>query len=444
VRVYATNNHILKLAAPISLALLIPQVNFLTNTIFLGQLPDVSVLGVNGICGIFYLALSMVGYGLCAGIQVQMSRRAGEGDHPGLAYTFKNGILLGMLFALGIMMLSLWLAPIIFGLSLYNSDNIYQSIGFLYIRVWGLPFLMLTQLCNSFFISIHRSRYMIYGSVAGTAVNILLDYLLIFGKGGFPAMGLDGAAIASVISELAACVVMFGTFWFNKFHKQYPLKDFLSFDTVLAKRSLTLASPLIVQYLFGIGGWLVFFIFVEHLGKMELAASQILRSIFGIVGIGTWALASTCNTMVSNIIGQRKQREVIYLVSKVARISIIYTAVVSGTLFLFPEEFLLLYRNDPALAAFAAPSLRVIAVATLIMSLATVVFNGVVGTGNTLINLTIEISCIFCYLIYCYIVVQRMHCSLEWAWASEFVYWNTLLSISFLYLKSGRWKGKVV
>ncbi len=384
----------------------------------------------------------MIGYGLSSGIQIQMARRAGEQDTEGLARCFMNGIMLSLLSSLGLMMLSLWLAPLIFGLSLSDSSNAYLSIDYLFIRVWGLPFLMLTQQANAFFIATQRSRFLIYGSVAGTLTNIIFDYLLIFGKGGFPVMGLSGAAAASILGEIAYCSIMYGTYYFNRFYRQYPVHQFLTFDTRLSQRSLRIASPLIVQYLFSIGGWQIFFIFVEHLGTRELAASQILRSIFGVVGIGTWAMAATCNTMVSNIIGQGRQREVLYLIRKVARLSLMYATAVSVLLLLFSDQFLSLYRDDPELVRFAQPSMIVIVLAMMLMSVSTVAFNGVVGTGNTLINLTMEISSVFVYLVYCYFIIERMRLPLHWAWGSEFVYWIVLLLFSAAYLKSGRWKGK--
>lgn len=439
-KVTVSNKDIIRLAAPISLALIIPQVSFLTNTAFLGRLGE-RELGVNGITGIFYLLLSMVGYGLSNGIQIQLARRAGEEDNDGLARTLMNGMMLSLLFALGMMLVSLWLTPVFFGLSLHNSDNVVLSIKFLYIRVWGLPFLMLTQLANAFFISISKSRYLIHGSVVAALVNIVLDYLLIFGKFGFPNWGLEGAAVASVISEIAGCAVMFGIFFYKRLHLSYPLRQYLRFDTDLSKKSLTIASPLILQFLFGIGGWQIFFILVEHLGDSELAASQILRSIFGIVGIGTWALATTCNTMVSNIIGQGKQKRVLPLVFKIAKLSLIYAVVLCVLLLSFSDAFLSLYRDDPVLVAFAKPSLRVIVIATLIMSQATVFFNAVLGTGKTFINLAIEVTCVCSYLIYCFIVIEHLRMPLHWAWGSEFVYWSTLMITCFLYIRSGRWKG---
>ncbi len=438
-----SNSSILRLAAPISLALLIPQVSFLTNTAFLGRLGE-RELGVNGITGVFYLILSMIGYGLSSGIQVLMARRAGEQDKPALARTFTNGILLGLAFSLTLMVISLWSAPLIFGLSLHDTTHVFLCVDFLYIRVWGLPFLLLTQLFNSFYIATGQSKYLIHGSIISTGVNILFDYLLIFGHGGFPMLGLEGAAIASILSEFAFCAVMFGIFAYKKLYTEYPFLSNIRFDTSLAKRSLIVSSPLIVQFLFSIGGWQVFFIFVEHLGQRELAASQILRSIFGIMGIVTWALASTCNAMVSNIIGQGRQNEVISLIAKVCKLSFLLALGICILLLLFSVPFLALYRNDPELIKLALPSLRIIVVATIIMSLSTVMFNGVLGTGNTVVNLTMEVTCVSIYLIYCYFVIERNRMPLHWAWGSEFVYWTSLFLFSMLYLKTGRWKNKTI
>jgi MATE family multidrug resistance protein len=443
VKVSVSNTRIIRSAAPISFALLIPQISFLTNTAFLGRLGE-RELGVNGITGVFYLILSMIGYGLSSGIQILLARRAGEKDDEGLARTFANSALLSLAFSLSLMVLSLWVAPLIFGLSLHDTSHIFLCVDFLYIRVWGLPFLMMTQLFNSFYIATGQAKYLIHGSIVSTIMNIIFDYLLIFGHGGFPKMGLEGAAVASIISEMSFCAVMFGVFYYKQQYKRFPFWVNMRFDTQLAKRSLVVSAPLIVQFLFSIGGWQVFFIFVEHLGQRELAASQILRSIFGIMGVVTWAFASTCNAMVSNIIGQGRPGEVIPLIIKVSKLSFLFASGICILLLLFSVPFLSLYRNDADLIALALPSLRIIVVATIIMSMSTVLFNGVLGTGNTIVNLTIEVTCVSAYLVYCYFVIEKYRMPLHWAWGSEFVYWSSLFIISVLYLKTGRWKGKQI
>lgn len=443
VKLLISDKDILKLAAPISLALLIPQVNFLTNTAFIGRLGE-QELGVNGIGGVFYLLMAMVGYGLSSGLQVLMARRAGEGNRKGLGQILGNGIILSLAFSFILIMLALWLAPLLFSLNINSDERLYLAVDFIYMRVWGIPFLMLTQLCNAFFIATGRSKYIIYGSLTATIVNIVFDYAFIFGHWGFKASGLHGAAQASVCAELIACLLMWSLFLYHRMHRKYELRRIFSFDFALAGRTLSLASPLIIQYFFSIGGWLLFFFYVEHLGSRELAASQMLRSVLGIVGVCTWAFASSCNTMVSRTIGQGLPNEVPHVIRRIVRLSLISTVVLFLVVLTFPHYFLSLYTNDAELIRFTIPSLRVIAGATVVMSVATVVFNGVVGTGNTRVNLIIEITCVLAYIAYCRIFIQELKYPLHIAWASEFVYWLMLLLISGAYLYSGRWKGKVI
>jgi putative MATE family efflux protein len=438
-----SNKYIIRTAAPIALALLIPLINNLTNNFFLGRVSE-RALAVNGVAGIYYLILTMVGYGLANGVQIQLSRRAAQHDYTGITRLLTNSGMFTLLLAFALMMVSMWFGPLIFGYSLTNGEHVYLSVSFLFIRVWGLPFLMLTQLANSFYISTGRSQYMLWGSLTATGLNILLDYTFIFGNFGAPAMGLNGAALASVLAELGGCVVMWGLFYLRRLHIDFPVLEHIDVDLRLIRRIVRVALPLVVQYFFSIAGWQVFFIFVEHLGERELAASQILRPIFGVIGTATWALATTCNMSVSNIIGQGKTNEVPRLILKIITISLSVSAVLCAALLLSARGYLHLFTQDESLITLALPSLYIIVIATLMMSVASVLFNGVVGTGNTNINLIIEVICVGAYLVYCYFIIQRARLGLTWAWGSEFVYWSVLLVCGYTYLKSGRWKGKVI
>jgi multidrug resistance protein, MATE family len=439
----ATNRQILKLAAPISLSLLIPQISFMANAVFLGQLGQMELV-VNGLTSIYYLLLTYIGFGLSNGIMVLLSRRAGEKDIKGMSRIFTNGIFLSALTSLLLMMLSFWFTPLLFGYSLKDDAIFYNTIDFLYLRIWGLPFLMLTQMVNAFYIATNRSRLLIWGALLANVVNVFLDYGLIFGKMGFPQLGLKGAAVASIAAEVVFCLVMYSLFVFKGFYRTFRIATYLQFDSKISIQTLKVSAPLILQYVFSIGGWQVFYLYVEHLGVTQLAASHILRSVLGIVSIGTWALASTCNTMVSNIIGQGKQEQVLPLVKKIIKISFCYTICISLFLFFFPVSFMSAYTKDVSVIDMGINSLRVLALSSMLMCIATICFNAVIGTGNTVINLIIEVSCVTLYVVYITIVVERLRAPLHIAWASELVYWGFLLLTAGGYLLSGKWKNKYI
>ncbi len=442
-----TYKNILRIALPISIAILIPQLSILTNTIFLGYyqpshslLTTQDLLAASGVAGIYYLTMVMVDYGLVSGILMLMSRKAGENDKQGMGQLFSNGFILCLLMSAVLIVFSLFFAPWLFNMTIHEKSVQEAAISFINIRIWGLPFIVLCQLANSFFLSISQSKLIMIGSGAQTTVNILFDYFLIFGIGFFPEMGIKGTAFASVLSEIVYLMVAFGIIHFRKSFNEFSLQYFSHIDWPLIKKMLIKSSPLMMQYLLSIGAWEVFFIYVEHLGKTESALSQIYRSVFGLVGVAAWALASTCNSMVSNLIGQKALDEVIPLVKKIVIVSFSFAFIVGLPLLLFPKFSLQLLTKDAHLVETGIISLRIVVVATWMLSFSTILFNAVLGTGNTRLNMVFEFIAIVFYLIYITIVIEKLRLPLPYAWLSEFVYWFTLFGLSFFYLYSGRWK----
>jgi putative MATE family efflux protein len=438
-----THRQIIKIAGPICLALIIPQINHITNTAFVGRLGEFE-LAVNGIAGIYYLVMYMIAYGLNNGLQVLIARRAGQRQLAGIGQLFSNGIQVGLFFSLLAILLTLLAASWFFSASLHDPHIREAAVSFIRIRIWGLPFLMLLNMANAFYIGSGHSKVLAITSLCQELTNIFFDYSFIFGRLGFPYLGLNGAAIASVIAEFTGCSVAFGILFIRRYHLQYHLFRYLRLNRAIIKNILNVSAPLIVQFLFSIGGWFVFFIFIEHLGERPLAVSNMLRSIFGFFGIFTWALAASCNTMVSNIIGQGRSGQVFAVIRKHVWVSLGCAATVCLLVNLFPYTLLHIYTSNAGLITAAIPSIRVISLSTILMAVAAVVMSGVVGTGNTRINLITEITAVIAYLIYCDIVIQRMRSELQWAWGADFIYWTIIFGLSYWYLRSGKWKGKEI
>ncbi len=199
-----------------------------------------------------------------------------------------------------------------------------------------------------------------------------------------------------------------------------------------------------MQFVLSVSAWLLFYVLIEHHGERELAISNTMRNIFAVFGIFTWSYANTTNMMVSNIIGQQRQEEVLYLVRKIAWLSFFTIVILCITLNLFPATLLSIYGAEPGFIADAIPVVRTISVCLIMMSVAVVWLNSITGTGNTKMNLRIEIASIVAYTIYVFLVVEKMQLSLVYAWASEFLYWLVTFIFAWWYMRSGKWKGKEV
>lgn len=442
-QVEITSRQILKIALPISLALFVPQINFVTNNIFLSGLGETE-LGTAGITGVFYLVFALVGNGLNSGLQGLIARRAGENRPAEIGKLFGQSIWIGMFFAISGILLTYLFAPFFLTASLRSPTVQTEAINFLKIRILGVPFLYLFQLCNAFLVGTNNSRYMKFAFFIEATLNIFLDYVLIYGHFGFPELGFNGAAVASVIAEVVALLVVFGIIVYKKMHTRFGLFTHLSFNKTLAGLIFKQSSPLVLQFLLSILAWLLFYILIEHHGERQLAISNTMRNIFGLFGIFVWAFASTSNAMVSNIIGQGKKDEVEMLIRKIVKLSFSFTLFLCILLNLFPDIFLSVFGRDKSFVADAIPVIRMVSIGVLCMSIATVWLNAVTGTGNTRINLLIEVITIFLYSIYIWLVLKVWNLSLVWAWGSELLYWGVLFTLSFLYIRSGRWRKKVI
>jgi MATE family multidrug resistance protein len=442
-RLQVTNRQILRIALPISLAILVPQINFITNNIFLAGLGQ-RQLASAGITGVFYLIFAVVGNGLNNGLQALIARRAGQNLHKEIGRLFYHGVWVALGFAALGIVITYSVGPLILRASIHDSVIAEEAVNFLLIRIWGLPFLYLYVMRNALLVGTNQSKLLVWGTLAETLTNIVLDYGLIYGNLGLPRLGFNGAAYASIIAEATGLVVIYFVIHKKSIHKKFSFFEQRQFDLTIFKLILVQSSPLILQYAISIASWEYFYLLIEHHGEQALAVSNTMRNIFGLFGIFSWAFAATTSTMVSNIIGQDRRDEVLPLVRRIAMISVTISFTMFIALNLRPEWFLSVYQQDAAFMSEAIDVIRIVSVALLLMSFGTVWLNAVTGTGNTVVNLTIESITIILYCVYVYITLEWLDLPITWGWASEWVYWLSMFLMAFFYMKSGRWKKKVL
>jgi putative MATE family efflux protein len=434
---------ILFMALPISLAMLVPQINFITNNIFLGMLGE-QELASAGITGVYYLIFAVIGNGLNNGLQALIARRAGQNLPKEIGRLFFNGVWVALgIAALGIGITYLF-APMIMHAFIHDGQIADEVTDFLLIRIWGLPFLYLYVMRNALLVGTNQTRFLVWGTLAEALVNIALDYTMIFGHFGFPQLGFNGAAYASILAEASGLFVIYAVIHFKGIHKSFAFFEQTKIDWSIIKLILTMSAPLIVQFAISIASWEFFYILVEHHGARALAISNTMRNIFGLFGIFCWAFASTTNTMVSNVIGQGKQEEVMPLIMRVVKMSLGISFFIFIVLNIVPDFFLSFYSQGDEFIAEAIPIVRIVSLALLMMSFGTIWLNAVTGTGNSRVNLLIELVTIVIYVAYVYLVLEYWNLSIGWGWGSEWVYWISMFSMAFVYMKSGKWKGKVI
>lgn len=437
-QVSISNRQILGIALPITASIVVPQVNFITNNIFLGGLGQ-KELGVAGITGVYYLVFAVIGHGLNNGLQALISRRAGENRVDQIGNLFSQGIRISLVFAILGILLTWFLAPVLFRFALHDAERVTMAVDFLNIRILGLPFLYVYQMRNALLVGTNQSRFLIIGTAVEAIANIYFDYGLIYGKLGLPQLGFNGAAYASIIAEFAGLIVIFLVIHLQGIGRRLDLFRNIRYDWINIKLILRISSPVILQLAISIISWEFFYILIEHHGEQDLAVSNTMRNIFGFFGCFTWAFGATTNSMVSNIIGQGLQHRVTELVIQIMKWSVGFAILVCLLLNLFPHAFLSVYGQGERFIEAAIPVMRIVSLALVLMSVSVIWLNAVTGTGNTKINLYSEFAAILLYCIYVYVILEKLQLSIEWGWVSEGIYWMTILIPSFFYMRSGKW-----
>ena len=437
------NKQILQIALPISAAIIVPQINFITNNIFLSGLGQ-RELGIAGITGVYYLLFAVIGNGLNNGLQALISRRAGENNIDEIGTIFWHGVRIALVIALMGILLTWFIAPTVLKWSLHDAEGIKIAISFLSIRILGLPILYVYQMRNALLVGTNQSKYLILGTATEAILNIVLDYGFIYGKLGMPRLGFNGAAYASIIAELAGLLAVFAVIKTIGISKQLQLFKKVQYQKKYIQLILVQSYPLILQHAISIMSWEYFYILIEHHGARDLAISSTMRNLFGFFGCFTWAFASTTNTMVSNVIGQGKKEEVIPLINRILKWSVGFAVAVFIVINISPRTFLSIYNQGEDFIVAAIPVMRVVSFAMVMMSIAVVWVNAVTGTGNSKMNLYTEATTIVFYIVYVYIVLEKLNLPITWGWASEWLYWGIMLIPSYWYIQSNKWKKIVI
>ncbi len=463
-----STKNILSISYPIILTLVAQNVINVTDTAFLGRVSEVA-LGASAIAGVFYFAVYMVGFGFSQGVQILIGRRNGEENYSHIGPIFNNGLIFNLLLSVAIFFATVLWAPQLMKL-LVSSDHIYTaSMEYLNWRIYGFFFVFASVVFRAFYVGITDTKVLTTTAIVTAVVNIVLDYILIFGKFGFPEWGIAGAAIASVIAEAAGLVyLVLHTFVYTDMKKYAlftrnplytPSGTLSKGERILAHKSLSdinrsrlvenfktigqilnLSVFIMFQYFISISTWFLFFIFIERMGERPLAVTNIGRSMYILLMIPAGALATTANTLVSNIIGAGQKEEVLKTINKIAVLALLSVTPFIVFTFFFPELFAGIYTDDHSLMLASVPVIKVVSVAVAFFAVSNVIVNGVSGTGSTRTAFYIEVVTLFFYLSYVYFTSNVYPQPVEIVWMSEFVYWTLIAGLGYWFLKKGNWR----
>lgn len=415
----------------------------LTDTAFLGRVGEVE-LGASAIAIVYYMVLFMIGFGFSIGAQIIIGRRNGEGRFKDTGKVFWNGLY----FVLGlsgiIILLSELFTPWMMKF-MVSSTAIYDAaISYVSWRLPGMVFAFCTAMFRAFYVGTTQTKTLTLNSIVMVLSNVVFNYILIFGKFGIPALGITGAAIGSSLAELVSLIFFIIYTRVGCDRRKYGLDKAASFEKDELKSMMPVCTWTMIQHTISISTWLIFFLYIEHLGERALAISNITRSVSGLIWVVLQAFSSTCSTLVSNIIGEGHQDKVPSLIKRILKLSYGIVSVMIILFCLFPEAITRIYTDIPDLITASVPAMVVMCSSYFLAVGGQVFFLAVSGTGSTKTAFRLELIALAIYMIYCTVIIGIMRLDVAVCWTAEHVYSGALLICSWWYIRSGRWKNRSI
>ena len=435
--------NIWRVAYPILISLVMEQMIGLTDTAFLGRVGEVE-LGASAIAIVYYMVLFMIGFGFSIGAQIIIGRRSGEGNFKETGKVFWNGLYFVLGLSGAIILLSELFTPWMMKF-MVSSPAIYDAaLSYVRWRLPGMVFAFCTAMFRAFYVGTTQTKTLTFNSVVMVASNVIFNYILIFGRCGLPALGITGAAIGSSLAELVSLIFFIVYTRLGCDRPKYGLDKPARFEKDELKSMMPVCVWTMIQHTVSIFTWLIFFLFIEHLGERPLAVSNIVRGVSGLIWVVLQAFSSTCSTLVSNLIGEGRQDKVMSLVKRILKLSYGIVGVIMLVICMYPEAIARIYTDIPDLITASIPAMLVMTSSYLVNVGGQVFFLAVSGTGSTKTAFRLELVALFVYMVYCAVIIGWLKLDVAICWTAEHVYAGMLLICSWIYMKSGRWKNRKV
>ncbi|MFL1895988.1 MATE family efflux transporter [Aquimarina sp. 2-A2] len=298
----------LKLAAPVMLGMLGHTFVGLIDNIMVGQLGTAQLAAVSLGNSFMFIAMSL-GIGFSTAITPLVAEADGEGNFNSGKSALKHGLFLCTVLSIILFLIILAAKPIMY-LMKQPVEVVELAIPYLDLVAFSLIPLIVFQAFKQFSDGLSMTKYPMYATLIANVVNIVLNYVLIFGKFGFPQMGIVGAAIGTLISRFVMVAFLWILLRAKAKSKAYvtAIKLFV-LDSKMLRKIIYLGFPSALQMFFEVGIFTAAIWLSGILGKNPQAANQIALNLASMTFMVATGLSVAAMVRVGNQKGLHQYRE---------------------------------------------------------------------------------------------------------------------------------------
>jgi MATE family multidrug resistance protein len=370
------------LAVPVVLSELGWMVQGIVDTIMVGRLGPAAI-GAVALGNAVYYTLAIVGIGLLLGLDTLVSQAYGRKDHDECHRWLAQGVYLACILALP-MMLVFFLASYGFAPCGIASEMAAPAGSYLRILEWGTLPLLLYGGTRRYLQGVGDVRVITLTYVAANLLNWFGNWLLIYGKWGLPAMGVNGSALATVLSRIFMAAALLGFAWRYERRRGHPLfRHWAGPSLARIRELLRLGAPAAGQILGEVGAWNLATLAAGRLTPVALATHQIVLNYASLSYMVPLGIASAAAVSVGHAVGAgdgERARRAGWLALGLGTGFMLLAAVV---FLVVPVPLIALYTRDPQVMALGITLLWVVAAFQIFDGIQTVSTGALRGLGET-------------------------------------------------------------
>ncbi|MCG8564169.1 MAG: MATE family efflux transporter [Desulfobacterales bacterium] len=387
---------LITLALPISLQNLFTSTMTLVDLLMVGQINETAIASV-GIGNQFVFIFIVVQYGIHSGVGIFTAQYWGKQDLSRIKQLSGLGLMAGQVVALVATVLAVGFSEEVMGL--FSKDPGVVALGSDYLSTVGLAF-PVTAVVFSFMSNLRAMGFVrvpLYAAMVGVCLNVCLNYILIFGKLGLPAMGVQGAALGTCISKCVEGLIIVALVYLKPYPLAATFREMTDLNLAFCRRVFQTCWPVFLNEFFWVMGISVYNLVYARIGTSSIAAVNIMASIEEVMFIPFFGIFHGGSIMIGNAIGASRPGRA-YDIGKSLLISQCLMALVAGQGVILMRDFILSFYNLSPAAYTNAHHLLL--VSGLIFWAKTTNFTNVVsvlrGGGDTRFGFFLDLTGVWC------------------------------------------------
>ncbi|MCF0149941.1 MAG: MATE family efflux transporter [Firmicutes bacterium] len=438
---------IITIALPSLVELTLTSLTSMVDQVMVGRLPgDLGVQGLSavGLCMNPKFILMTALMAINTGTTAIVARYRGMGDQKKANQTFKQAMLFNLILSAIMMTVGTVFAKpfitFIAGQGISEATIAY-AVTYFRIQMAGFIPLMLTNTITSTLRAIGDSRMpMIYNTIANV-VNAVFNYLLIYGKFGFPYMTIAGASLATIIGQFVAFVIAISLMLKKSRYVYLDLKEKFVFDKDIMSNVLTIGLPSMIEQLFMRIGIIIYTRMVTSLGDIAYATHQVCMNIQSLSFMSGMAFSNSATTLMGQSLGKQRLDMADNYTRMTRTLSFLLSCVIGGCFIFFGRGIVSIYNSTPEIIALGGQILIMIGFTQPLQSSQFVTAGALRGAGDT--KYTAMVIFVTTIIVRCslgYLCIKVLDLGLMGAWYALVGDQVIRTAMIFMRYRQGKWR----